>query len=135
MCHIVHFSYASRRSIATSPALLKPAQPTTDEPVPYSKSKAYSYHGYDSFKPPPHQRPWYEPFSIIGSFTVFLIYFTCLREENDIDLALSGKSLFEQVPGLEEKHLRGYISYHVAQGKDISEAQARLKEIIAQKNK
>merc|ERR1711976_325235 len=100
----------------------------TEEPLQYSKSKAHDWKSYESFTPPRKDYPWYQTYVIVGSVSAFLIYFCVLREENDIDETLS-VSLFERIPGLEEKQLRLRIQYDQEAGKDVSELVKRLQEL------
>ena len=84
----------------------------------------------DTFYPPQRQAPWYEPWVVGVSVTVFLVYFCILREENDIDEKL-GDPLFKNVPQLEEPTLVAAIEAYKRQGKDSTELQKRLEEIRA----
>ena len=58
----------------------------TDKPYKYSTSKARNHSSLDTFAPiPKYVPPWYQRFSIIISLSICLVYFTMMREENDID--------------------------------------------------
>lgn len=71
---------------------------------------------------------WYEPYVIMGSLSVFLIYFLILREENDLDEELS-KSLYSRIDGLEETQLRLSLKYNIEHGLETQPIVDRLKEI------
>lgn len=66
------------------------------------------------------------------SLLVFLAYFLYLREENDWDDQLN-MTLFERVPSVEEPHLIQAIPRMKERGEDTTEAEARLKELIQQR--
>ena len=102
------------------------------DPVKYSTSKAKDFHSYDALSAPKTDTPWYQPPIIAVSMITFLLYFTILREESDWDKDIS-VSLYDRIPGLEESQLRQSIQYAASEGKDITEMQARLKAIIAEK--
>ena len=57
---------------------------------------------------------------------VIIIYF---REENDIDLQLSGK-LYDKVDGLEKADVLNNIRYREEQGLDTTELKDRLKVLL-----
>jgi len=59
-----------------------------DEPIKYSTSKAAAMRIDEYRMPHGDSIPWYQPYIISLSLTVFLGYFCILREENDIDLLL-----------------------------------------------
>lgn len=63
----------------------------TKQPLKYSTSKAATMRINEYRDPYGDEVPWYQPYSIIFSFSIFLIYFCILREENDIDLMLSNE--------------------------------------------
>uniref|UniRef100_A0A1E1WEU8 Uncharacterized protein n=1 Tax=Pectinophora gossypiella TaxID=13191 RepID=A0A1E1WEU8_PECGO len=75
--------------------------------------------------------PWYQPYSVIGSVTVFLIYFCLLREENDMDGELT-KTLYERMKGLEKVQLLQSYQFNKEHGKSVVEIEKRLKEIEEQ---
>ena len=62
----------------------------------------------------------------IGQSTVIFINF---REENDIDLQLSGK-LYDKVDGLEKADVLNNIRYREEQGLDTTELKDRLKVLV-----
>uniref|UniRef100_A0A8D8F033 (northern house mosquito) hypothetical protein n=1 Tax=Culex pipiens TaxID=7175 RepID=A0A8D8F033_CULPI len=100
------------RCLATQPPKVNPNEPkpVNDKPLQYFNSPAsrwraeHTRSGQDN-----EDMPWYQPYVVIASMAVFMLYFCVLREENDIDRSLE-KSLYEHIPGLEEKQL--VVSYH-----------------------
>lgn len=59
---------------------------------------------------------------------MFLVYFTILREENDIDMELN-KSLYSRIEGLEEYQLQVTLKHHEAEGLETDSIRKRLKEV------
>ena len=58
----------------------------TDEPIKFSTSKAADYEAYDTFMSRNIRGiPKSQPYIIIGSLAVFMVYFFVLREENEFD--------------------------------------------------
>ncbi|XP_056631234.1 uncharacterized protein LOC130441533 [Diorhabda sublineata] len=104
-------------------------------PIKYSTSPASKYSA-KSTRTGVHSEPrlWYEPYVIITSITVFMIYFTILREENDIDEEL-GRSLYSRIEGLEEFQLKQSLAYNESHGEDTKEIKQRLAELEAEKTK
>ncbi|CAL1526329.1 unnamed protein product [Lymnaea stagnalis] len=74
----------------------------------------------------------YQPYIVTVSLAIFMIYFFFLREENDIDQQLN-TSLFRRVPNLEEPHLRQAIPQMRDSGMDTTEAEIRLRDIVAKR--
>ena len=74
------------------------------------------------------QMPWYQPYSVVGSVAVFLIYFCILREENDVDLEFT-KTLYDRIKGLEKEQLLQSYKFNKEQGKSVEEIEKRLQEI------
>ena len=104
-----------------------------DSPIRYSTSKAHGWSASHSFQGPNTDKvPWYQPFSVIASVAAFLIYFCVLREENDVDQIL-GITLYERIPGLEEKTIEQRIKYNRENGLEIKDLEERLKEIRLEK--
>lgn len=99
-----------------------------DKPVKFSTSKAGSWNSSKSYATPQRDVPVYQPFCVSISLIVFLVYFLYLREENDLDEELN-KSLFERVPGLEQKQIELSIKYNREHGKPTDELEARLAEL------
>jgi hypothetical protein len=100
-----------------------------ERPVQYSKSKAYKWKAEET-RSGGHLKdhPWYQPYVVSGSLTVFLLYFCVFREENDIDEEL-GKSLYDRIEGLEEKQLQTALKYNLDHGQDTASIETRLKEL------
>uniref|UniRef100_A0A182MP43 Uncharacterized protein n=1 Tax=Anopheles culicifacies TaxID=139723 RepID=A0A182MP43_9DIPT len=100
-----------------------------NEPIKYFGSQASRWTAQRSREGPKGQDiPWFQPYVVNFSVAVFLIYFCILREENDIDEGL-GRSLFEHVPGLEEKQL--IVSYHYNKENGLStvDIENRMREL------
>lgn len=93
----------------------KPPIPEESEenigPIKYTTSKAAKHKASLSRRGPFNTRLKYEPEVILASIAVFLIYFTMIREENDIDEEL-GKSLYSRIDGLEELQLKLNMRYN-----------------------
>lgn len=105
----------------------------SNEPIKYSTSDAakwkavYTSSGEDYF-----DIPRIQPFAVVMSLTAFMVYFCILREENDLDDWL--RELETTIPiQIEEAQLRLEIQDGVKKGVDVSWKEARLKEIIKQK--
>jgi hypothetical protein len=102
-------------------------------PVQYSKSKAATWKAEDTRSGGGHKDyPWFQPYVISGSLSVFLLYFCILREENDIDEEL-GKSLYDRIAGLEERQLQIALKYNSEHGLDTSAIVARLQDLQEKK--
>ncbi|CAB3253880.1 unnamed protein product [Arctia plantaginis] len=72
--------------------------------------------------------PWYQPYSVVGSVAVLLIYFCILREESDIDLEFD-KTLYQRIKGLEKEQLLQTYRFNKEHGKSVVEIELRLKEL------
>lgn len=72
--------------------------------------------------------PWYQPYSVVASVAVFLIYFCMLREENDVDLEFN-KTLYDRIHGLEKEQLLQSYKYNKENGMSVVDIEKRLKEI------
>lgn len=103
-----------------------------DGPIKFSTSGASKWRAQVSRSGIVNQRLWYEPYVILASISVFLIYFTILREENDYDLELS-KTLYSRIEGLEEEQLRQALVYSNTHGLQTGDIVKRLNELEAQK--
>ncbi|KAK9888173.1 hypothetical protein WA026_000442 [Henosepilachna vigintioctopunctata] len=103
-----------------------------DTPIKYTTSPAIKYKAKYSIKHDTETRLWYEPYVVIGSLSLFMIYFCVLREENDLDEQLA-VPLFDRIEGLEELQLRNFLAYGAGSEEDINKAQQRLKEIEEEK--
>jgi len=96
-----------------------------DTPVKYTTSKAHQHNPFETFLTPQSTAPSYQPYVILFSTAVFFLYFFVLREENDIDDDLS-KSLYEKIPGLEEKSMLARIRNAQELGQDTVELERQL---------
>ncbi|XP_041363609.1 uncharacterized protein LOC121379178 [Gigantopelta aegis] len=118
------------RQLQTSAVALTKAD-IDEETVPFKNTKAASWKSTNSVIPA-REVPVYQPVIIGISVMVFLVYFLILREESDIDSEFRG-SLFDRVPGLEETQLKLSIEYNTKLGKDVTELEMRLAEIVGSK--
>ncbi|XP_052897565.1 uncharacterized protein LOC128304416 [Anopheles moucheti] len=106
-----------------------PKEEINNEPIKYFGSQASRWTAQRSREGPKGQdMPWFQPYVVNFSVAIFLIYFCVLREENDIDEGL-GRSLFEHVPGLEEKQLIVSYHYHKENGLSTLDIENRMKEL------
>lgn len=103
-----------------------------DRPVKFSTSGASRWRAEVSRSGIGTSRLWYEPYVILASLAVFLIYFGILREENDYDLELS-KTLYSRIEGLEEEQLRQSLEYNRLHGLETTDIIKRLQELQAKK--
>ncbi|XP_050346223.1 uncharacterized protein LOC126770738 isoform X2 [Nymphalis io] len=100
-----------------------------NEPIKFSTSNAAKKNVQSVFrKTTPDSMPWYQPFSVVGSVAVFLIYFCILREENDVDLEFD-KTLYDRIQGLEKEQLLQSYRFNKEQGKSVEDIEKRLKEL------
>lgn len=74
-------------------------------------------------------RPTYSPYIVQVSLIVFLIYFLCLREENDID-ELLGRDLYDHF-GEEASRLKKAYDYNIKNNLPTQEILNRLRDIGA----
>ena len=118
-------------------------------PVKFSTSAGYNLNPHIGvMRAEKDDTPWFQGPVIALSLACFLIYFTMLRwenyiaatgqttvifitfrEENDIDLQLSGR-LYDKVDGLEKADVLNNIRYREEQGLDTTELKDRLKVLI-----
>lgn len=99
-----------------------------NKPIKFSTSPAAKWKAKTSRTGDRNPRLWYEPYVVIASLSVFMVYFLVLREENDIDQELS-RSLYSRIEGLEEQQLQQSLEYNQERGLATSEIKSRLKEI------
>ncbi|XP_046959611.1 uncharacterized protein LOC124529750 [Vanessa cardui] len=100
-----------------------------NEPIKFSTSGAAKKNVQSVFrKNTPDSMPWYQPFSVVGSVAVFLIYFCILREENDMDLEFN-KTLYDRIQGLEKEQLLQSYRFNKEHGKSVEDIEKRLKEL------
>lgn len=69
--------------------------------------------------------PWFQPYVVNLSVAIFLLYFCVLREENDIDRGLES-SLYDQIPGLEQKQLMVNYNYNKENGLSTADIEQRM---------
>lgn len=74
----------------------------------------------------------YEPTLVMTSLVIFLVYFTLIREENDIDVELQ-RSLYSRIQGLEEFQLNLSLHYNKEHNKSTHDIECRLREIAQEK--
>ncbi|XP_059613646.1 uncharacterized protein LOC132259862 [Phlebotomus argentipes] len=101
-----------------------------DMAVKYTESQAGLWAAEQSRTGPKAAGVWYQPYVIVASLVVFMLYFCVIREENDIDLELQ-KSLYDRIEGLEETQLRISRTYNLENGLDVKDIDARLRELGA----
>lgn len=75
--------------------------------------------------------PWYQPYSVVGSVAIFLIYFCILREESDVDLEFD-KTLYDRIKGMEKQQLLQSYRFNKEQGLSVADIEKRLQEIELQ---
>ena len=113
----------------SSGCLEKEPQPEdVNKPIQFTTSKAHDWQAIDTFTVPDRDRPPYQPYVITISVAIFLLYFLVLREENDLDEEMK-LSLYERIPGLEEKQLIASIDHEMKQGRDVTELRRRQTEL------
>ncbi|KAJ2939186.1 hypothetical protein O0L34_g8500 [Tuta absoluta] len=78
--------------------------------------------------------PWYQPYSVIASVVVFMLYFCVLREENDVDKEFT-KTLYDRIKGLEKEQLVQSYKFNKEHGKPVADIEARLRELEAEEAK
>ncbi|KAK3802041.1 hypothetical protein RRG08_064634 [Elysia crispata] len=105
----------------------KAKKDVSSEPYRFTTSNANMKSLGETMEVNEHQGP-----IVALSLFVFIAYFLYLREENDWDEQLN-VTLFERVPSVEEPHLVQAIPRMKQRGEDTTEAEARLKELIQQR--
>lgn len=106
-----------------------------DAPIKFSSSRAATWKSritYSGEQTEVNKRPWFEPYVVIVSISVFLIYFCILREESEVDKEFS-KTLYDHISGLEEKQLELALEHSIATGKETTAIKNRLAELQRQK--
>ncbi|KAM3964413.1 uncharacterized protein ACR2FA_001393 [Aphomia sociella] len=99
-----------------------------NEPIKFTTSAAARKTAVPVFVKNKSDMPWYQPYSVVGSLTVFLIYFCVLREENDVDQEFN-KSLYDRIKGLEKQQLIQSYKFNKEHGKSVEDIERRLKEL------
>ena len=79
-------------------------------------------------------RPKYQTEIVLFSIFSLLVYFTVLREENDVDGRIRGEDIYEQYPELEEVHLRLSLERLNPQSEEADAIRRRLAEIVKERN-
>lgn len=103
-----------------------------DAPVKFSSTAARQWKAKSTRVGYERSRLWYEPYVILGSISIFLIYFGILREENDVDEELK-RSLYTRIQGLEEHQLRVSLDYNREHNLDTTAIVKRLEELEKEK--
>jgi len=132
----------SKVEISTTPAcsarltsrLGQQQQQENSGPVKFTTSAGFNVNPQQSIIQDKDERPWFQFPVVSGSLAALLIYFTVLREENDVDLALSGR-LYDKVDGLEKQDLLNSISYNERHGMDSTKLKERLREVLDEEEK
>jgi hypothetical protein len=107
-----------------------------DEPVKFSTSKAKAWDPIDTFiSSKARKQPTSQPFIVIGSILIFLLYFTFIREQNELD-EIFDRPLEATIPNVKEMTLKYQIAQYEQMGLDTTNLkQALEKEIKSKKNK
>jgi len=114
------------RQIATTPVS---RQEDEKGPVKFTKSGAYTLNPLMANEQKRRDTPWFQGPLVAFSTASCLLYFTMLREENDMDVELAGK-LYDKVEGLEKMDLINSIKYNEEHGLDTRALKQRLKEVL-----
>lgn len=93
---MINFSSKSGETVNEKP--IKLTEKDDDHPVVYSKTKAYTHLARHTRYVEQNLPDW-QPLAIWGSFSIFMIYFCVLREENDLDDILR-RPLDDTIPGI-----------------------------------
>ncbi|ODN03895.1 Protein ccsmst1 [Orchesella cincta] len=100
-----------------------------DKPIQFTTSKAATWTASDTLSGDPFpDSPWWQPYVVLFSTAVFLLYFLAFREENDIDEQI-GQPLWVKVPGLEKQQLHVVLEYNRNHGLETKQIELRLLEI------
>ncbi|KAL0892748.1 hypothetical protein ABMA27_014457 [Loxostege sticticalis] len=109
-------------------------EPNENEPIKFSTSPAARKTTIPLVrKSHNNDMPWYQPYSVVGSVAVFLLYFCVFRGENDVDLEFS-KTLYERIKGLEKEQLIQTYRFNKEHGKSVEDIEKRLKELEAEES-
>ncbi len=95
-------------------------------PIKFTTSPAYRHQPKMKKMRPPS--PWYQPWIILSSTAVFLIYFLVLREENDIDYNMGNKTVQEMLVEAERAKLKKRLRKKLSE-KELAVVQGRLEEL------
>nr|CBH09252.1 HM00015 [Heliconius melpomene] len=103
-----------------------------NEPVKFSTSEAARRKLPSVFRnKQAEQMPWYQPYCVVGSVAIFLLYFCVFREENDVDLEFN-KTLYDRIKGMEKQQLLQSYRFNKEQGLGVADIEKRLQEIELQ---
>ncbi|XP_063361672.1 uncharacterized protein LOC134650669 [Cydia amplana] len=107
-----------------------------NEPIKFTTSAAARKNTIRpvAVKYKPSDMPWYQPYSVLASVTVFLIYFCVLREESDVDLEFN-KTLYDRIKGLEKEQLLQSYRYNKENGLSVVAIEERLKQLEVEEAK
>jgi len=126
------------RQLATSTIIrVKLTQVSSQEdsgPVKFTKSSAYNLNPLMANQQKHKETPWFQGPLVAGSTLAFLIYFTLLREENDVDGELAGR-LYDRVEGLEKQDLINSIKFNEENGMDTTELKQRLRVVLEKESR
>ncbi|KAF2366841.1 CCSMST1 family [Trinorchestia longiramus] len=124
---------ATRMCIRRASSKKQSDQPMS-EPVKFSESPAFKFKPQLSYSAENmSDRPWFEPYVVMSSVAIFMIYFFILREENDIDGRLGSKSIEAQVRDYEIQVLEASFEKCRRAGADTSEIEERLFTLLEEK--
>lgn len=99
-----------------------------DEPIKFFGSEAAKWKARQTRSGQSKDALWFQPYVVMGSVLVFMIYFCVLREESDLDGELD-KSLYDRVDGLEEIQLKIVHKYNVENNVDNGSIEGRMREL------
>jgi len=126
------------RQLATSTILrVRLTQVSTQEdsgPVKFTQSSAYNLNPLMANQQKKKDTPWFQGPLVAGSTLAFLIYFTMIREESDVDGELAGR-LYDRVEGLEKQDLINSIRYNEEHGLDTTALKQRLREVLEEEER
>lgn len=99
-----------------------------EEPIKFFGSEAAKWRAQQTRSGQSKDVLWFQPYVVMGSVLVFMLYFCVLREESDVDGELN-KSLYDRVDGLEEIQLKIVHKYNAENKVDNSPIEGRMKEL------
>lgn len=101
----------------------------TDEPIKFFGSEAAKWTAQQTRSGQSKEKQlWFQPYVVMGSLLVFMLYFCVLREESDVDGEL-GKSLYDRVDGLEQIQLKILHKYNQDNQLDNAKVEQRMREL------
>lgn len=104
----------------------KPLNP--DEPIKFFGSEAANWKAQQTRSGQAQDRLWFQPYVVMGSVLVFMIYFCILREESDVDGELN-KSLYDRVDGLEAIQLKIVHKHNEENKVDNQAIEQRMRDL------